>query len=50
MTTIPASYWKISLGRAYRGASQEELDALMAQCREAEVVEETDEPGEEPNE
>lgn len=30
---IPASYWARSLRPAYRGASQEELDALLEECR-----------------
>jgi len=36
--TIPASYWVISLRPAYRGATQEQLDALLAECRAAEVL------------
>lgn len=32
---IPASYWRVSLRPAYRGASQEALDVLLAECREA---------------
>lgn len=35
--SIPASYWRASLSPAYRGATQEALDALLEECRRAEV-------------
>jgi len=35
---IPSSYWRRSLRPAYRGASQEALDALLEECRAAEAT------------
>jgi hypothetical protein len=31
--TIPPRYWALSLRPSYRGASQEALDSLLAECR-----------------
>jgi hypothetical protein len=33
---MPSTYWRTSLSPAYRGASQEQLEQLLAACRAAE--------------